>query len=319
MHIENLEFLKVLKNLEKRKTNSEFDCVVPISGGKDGIFILWYIKKYSNLNPVAFHIDNWYIAQESKKNIDIVTKELNCELVIQRPEWSLSKKIYRNLLLSMGEICIACEMMINLLPLRYAIEKGIPNIIWGLTPKQLVSKNISDGIKQIDFDFYSNLSEYYKQIILSLSECDNNDLVNKFVFLDENNRNKIWPEFVFPFYYLEYDANEIEEIIKKNTSWTRPKSVGGTSSNCVINNLHIYLKRQIKGDEYYKSMLEKKLNSQEVTKSVIDHALQGYSDFSVFQDILQDLDIGLSQADLLNGIKGYKKNMLLRKESNISQ
>ena len=46
------EFLKILKKL--RKTNkSDFDVVVPVSGGKDGSYIIHTLKNKFKLNPLA--------------------------------------------------------------------------------------------------------------------------------------------------------------------------------------------------------------------------------------------------------------------------
>ena len=40
-----------------RKNNGEFDCLVPVSGGKDGSYVIYNLKKKYNMNPLAVTIN----------------------------------------------------------------------------------------------------------------------------------------------------------------------------------------------------------------------------------------------------------------------
>ena len=44
------DFLKIVKRF---KSNKDYDCIVPVSGGKDGSFICYTLKHKFNLNPLA--------------------------------------------------------------------------------------------------------------------------------------------------------------------------------------------------------------------------------------------------------------------------
>jgi hypothetical protein len=319
MNIENKELLGVLEKVKNSSNNEKYDCIVPISGGKDGTFILWYLRKYTNLNCVAYHIDNYYVADGARQNALNITKKLDVDLMIYRPAWNDTQKIYRELLTKMGEICVACEFMINFYPFIFAIEEKIPNIIWGLTPNQLKSKHITSGCQSTDFTFYTGMLSYYREIFNSLFDNElPKELDNKWFSINTRYSDSDFPSFVFPFYYMGYDANELEDLIKKELHWERSADVGGSSSNCTINNLHICLKRALKGEGFYEEMLKKKKNNNEVTENVVTHALKNgeFSDYSCF---LKDLDVSYTEQELLDKINSYKKGILLRKESNISQ
>ena len=43
---------KELKIIFKFKSNSNYDCIVPVSGGKDGSYVAYKIKKLG-LNPIT--------------------------------------------------------------------------------------------------------------------------------------------------------------------------------------------------------------------------------------------------------------------------
>ena len=47
---------KILANAKKTK-KTEFDCIVPVSGGKDGSYVCYKLKNEFNANPLAFSIN----------------------------------------------------------------------------------------------------------------------------------------------------------------------------------------------------------------------------------------------------------------------
>lgn len=318
--VNNLEWLKKLEE-EVSDNKSKYDIVVPISGGKDGAFLLWYICKHTNLRVLAYHIDNWFVSESAENNVKKLCAELECDCEFIRPDWGALKDIYRELLRKNGEICIACEMMISLYPIEAAITKEIPYIVWGLTPTQISAKKICSGVKEIDYKYYKKISDYYSKLIDVIFEDEERAKSIKRKLLDNKiiNNEKKYPKFVMPFYYLGYDAGKIETLVRNNTSWTRPNDVGGTSSNCIINQLHIYLKKKIKGEDFYRKMMENKYNSGEVTKQVMEYALNDSENLSTVEDLMKMLDLDESIEELIANIRGANKHLFLKLESNISQ
>ncbi len=43
----------LLKKIFKKKNNNQFDCIVPVSGGKDGSYVAYTLKKKFNINPLC--------------------------------------------------------------------------------------------------------------------------------------------------------------------------------------------------------------------------------------------------------------------------
>lgn len=316
MILNNNDLNNTINNMPKGK---KYDCLVPVSGGKDGTFILWYLKKHTDLHLIAYHIDNWYISPSARQNVEDVCKKLDVDLVTYRLSWQECKTIYRALLLKMGEICIACEFMIDVLPVLYALNNDIPNIAWGLTPNQLISKHISSGIENINYKFYYDLMEYYKTIFATvLNNEEQIQIIEKWFYFEKKYEEISFPKFLFPFYFLGYNAEFVEQTVSYSVDWKRSCDVGGTSSNCLINKLHIYIKTRLKGKEFYKKMLEKKRSNLEVTDEIVLAALQdiNFDDVELF---LKDLDISLEENELIKQIESFRKPVILRKESNISQ
>lgn len=320
MDLNNQNLMDILCQMEQDsdKNGTSYDCLVPISGGKDGTFILWYLRTHTSLRIQAFHIDNGFVADEALDNAKKICKHLDVDLIICQPAWKQLQLLYNELLTKMGEICIACEYMINIFPFIHAMDKGIPDIVWGLTPHQLETKHIFTGHKENDLSFYNDLVSYYQELFNGLFDSSERFGLIKQWFEFRNSSQKRTPRFLFPFYFMGYDAMEVEETIKKELGWKRSTNVGGTSSNCTINNLHIYLKMKLRGDKFYEEMLEKKRNNGEVIDSVVLEAME-VGDFDSYKTFLQELNISMDEKSLLESISSFNKSILLRKESNISQ
>lgn len=314
----NSTFKGILENLEVQP-NGKYDCLVPVSGGKDGIYVLDYLKKNTNLRLLAFHIDNFYVAEEARKNIFDVCDKLNIDVLIYRPAGRDTCLFNRHLLEKMGEICIFCEYLVTVLPLTYALDMGIPNVAYGLAPNQLLSKGIAQGYGRLDLETYLNYIGYYRELFRHIfADNDNIEIENTINnWFTANTSYSKFPSILFPFYFTGYDAIEIENTVTRDLGWHRSGQVGGTSSNCTINKLHIYLKRKVYGDDFYLNKLENKLGNKEVNEDVVKHALQD-CDFSCFKQFLSDMDINCGEEELVNKIKNYKKTDLLNRESNIS-
>ena len=47
---------KILKKIFKKKSNSQYDCIIPVSGGKDGSYVSYTVKKRFGINPLCITV-----------------------------------------------------------------------------------------------------------------------------------------------------------------------------------------------------------------------------------------------------------------------
>ena len=309
----------ISRELGNVKNTSKYDILMPISGGKDGIYLLWYFKKYTNYRVLAFNYDNWFISNQTNENITRSLKNIGYDFISFQPQWNLSKDIYKKLLTSMGEICIACEMILNFSVFQYAILNQIPYVAWGLTKEQMKKKNISEFKVKTNSQYYIKLETYYNMLIENLFKDDPNlcDIIKNEYTKALFNPEVIYPCFIYPFYLLTYDPNKIEKTITEEVAWVRPCDTGGISSNCVINDLHVYLKKRVYGDEYYKNILREKFEKGQISSKVYENACKDSEEQDEYYKIINDLDIDFSLDEIVEKIKKYPKNALLRSEKYI--
>jgi glucosamine--fructose-6-phosphate aminotransferase (isomerizing) len=122
------------------KTGGKYNCIVPVSGGRDSSYALWYAKNVLELSPIAVHNDNDFETEIAGKNLENITKSLDVPLVRISSSNGISKKIVAekfkmNAPFSAGLIveqtCEACKYGFESASYNTARKKGVQLVIWG--------------------------------------------------------------------------------------------------------------------------------------------------------------------------------------------
>lgn len=134
------ELLRVIR--ARLRPDSEADCIVGISGGKDSSFALWALKKKFGLRVEAFTYDHDGVTGHARQNIREVCSSLDVPLHV----FSLgghrhldSFRDYFEAFLShptpvtAGMTCVACKHL-HVFGSRLAVEKRAPFAIWSNCP-----------------------------------------------------------------------------------------------------------------------------------------------------------------------------------------
>ena len=62
------EFNEIIEK-HRSKDGSKYDCLVPVSGGKDSIFQAYAMKKIHKMNPLAVTFDQFDSTETSRHNL----------------------------------------------------------------------------------------------------------------------------------------------------------------------------------------------------------------------------------------------------------
>lgn len=120
----------------------KYDCLVPISGGRDSSFVLHHIVNKYRMSCLAITVDSGAMTQEGYRNIEKTTKALGVEHVWLKDEGHIKKaqentKIKFNAWLKKPSINTivpvlnAADKQMNLRMFRYAHEHKIPLVMGG--------------------------------------------------------------------------------------------------------------------------------------------------------------------------------------------
>jgi len=113
----------------RSKDNSSWDCIVPVSGGKDSTYQVIRILQLG-LNPLCVTSTTCDLSDLGRRNIDNI-KKLGVDYVEFSPNPLVRAKLNRVGLIEVGDISWPEHVGIFTIPVRAAVQFNVPLIIWG--------------------------------------------------------------------------------------------------------------------------------------------------------------------------------------------
>ena len=129
---------KLRKIVEEAKANAglNYDCVVPISGGKDSAFQLHILVRVFGLTPLAVTFSHNWFTETGKYNLANILDKLEVDHMMYTPNRGLVNKLARKSLPMIGDSCWHCHAGVWSYPFHVATKFKIPLIIYGESPAE---------------------------------------------------------------------------------------------------------------------------------------------------------------------------------------
>jgi len=121
------ELLDLLKKY--RQQGSNWDCIVPVSGGKDSTYQVIRMLQL-DLNPLCVTSTTCDLSDIGRKNIDNI-KRLGVDYIEFSPNPIVRAKLNRIGLTEVGDISWPEHVGIFTIPVRAAVQFNVPLIVWG--------------------------------------------------------------------------------------------------------------------------------------------------------------------------------------------
>ena len=97
-----------------RRKKRRYDCLVPLSGGKDSTWTLYVCAKRYGLKCLCVTLDNGYMSDCAKSNIEKAIELSGADHIFYRVNRSLLLRLYRLFLQKCGNFCPVCMRGIQL-------------------------------------------------------------------------------------------------------------------------------------------------------------------------------------------------------------
>ena len=168
---------KVLKEIiDANKKNPQYDCIVPVSGGKDSTYQVWRMLE-EGYNPLCVTAPTDQLTPLGRRNIENL-KSLGCDYVELSVNREVRKKINRHAFFSVGDIQWPEHLLIYTIPVRAAVLFQVPIIVWGECPQREYGAGRPEDAALKYFD-RRVLEEYGSLNGLRVSDLDKIDGVTK--------------------------------------------------------------------------------------------------------------------------------------------
>ena len=113
-----------------KKNNDEFDCLVPVSGGKDGSYVAYNLKHKYGMNPLCVTITPALPLQLGEANLRAFVESGYDHLSIN-PDYEAMRLLNKNGFIEMGFPYYGWLTAITVAPIKIAIAHNIALIFYG--------------------------------------------------------------------------------------------------------------------------------------------------------------------------------------------
>lgn len=221
--------LEKLVSEYKSREKTNYDCIVPVTGGQDTYFILHIVKEKLGLNPLLVTYNKYWNTSVGINNLANLRIRFNCDIVMQNVNPTSVKNIVKTTLRKMGSIYWHCIAGQTVFPVQTAVRYKIPLIIWGA----------HQGIEQVgmfshehevemtrryrkDHDLMGYEADDLLTIFDTLSEAD----IWQYRYPDDHDLNSVGVRGIYLGNYVRWDPKPqhelmIEKYDYKTTNFSR--------------------------------------------------------------------------------------------------
>jgi N-acetyl sugar amidotransferase len=126
------EFLQIVGRY-RSADNSTYDCVVPVSGGKDSTYQVLRLLEIG-MNPLCVTATTDSLSEIGRANIENL-KGLGVDYIEVTTNPIIRRRINKLALIQVGDISWPEHVTIFTVPVRIAVQYGIRLIVWGENPQ----------------------------------------------------------------------------------------------------------------------------------------------------------------------------------------
>lgn len=113
----------------RNKNGTNWDCIVPVSGGKDSTYQVVQMLQFG-MNPLCVTATTCDLTENGRTNIENL-KHLGVDYIEMSPNPIIRAKLNRIGLTQVGDISWPEHVGIFTIPVRAAVQYNVPLIIWG--------------------------------------------------------------------------------------------------------------------------------------------------------------------------------------------
>jgi acyl carrier protein len=239
---------QIEKAKQEKKQESQYDCLLLFSGGKDSSYVLYQLVEMG-FKVLTFTFDNGYISSTAFSNIKQITEKLNVKNIIRGAE--NTDEVFVESIKSNHSVCHGCWNALNAVGTKVAGENHINIVISGLSRGQIFDMKLY-GLFQLGI-FDEN--EIDQRLLIFRKSFHSRD--NKFARLLKVEDEKERVEEIHFLDFFRYDdvpVHHIKAYLLKR-GWIQPGDTGFCSSNCKINDVGIYMHLRETGCHFYEAPL----------------------------------------------------------------
>lgn len=225
------ELLDVLGRYRSHN-GSYWDCVIPVSGGKDSVYQVLKMLEFG-MNPLCVTATTCHLSELGRRNLESL-KNLGVDLIEFSANPVIRRKLNRIGLISVGDISWPEHVAIFTIPARIAVQYGIPLIIWGENSQNEYGGHATAS--QNNLLTRSWLHEYGGLLGMKVEDLVGVDGIEErhlipYTYPSDEQLGEVGVNGIFLGHYLPWDGFLNALLSQTNGFETFPKTVEGSMVN----------------------------------------------------------------------------------------
>jgi len=246
------------KLIEKHRGRSEYDCIVPFSGGKDSTYQLYYLVKEYGLKPLVVRFNHGFMRQVIQDNNQRTFKKLGVDVLEFTPNWHVVKRLMLESFVRKTDFCWHCHTGIYSYPLRIALKYKVPLVFWGEPQSEITAyyDYLNDEIEYEDDKKFNMLrtlgitaEDMHGMIDSPEKPIDKRDLI-PYTFPEVKDLRALRYCSVPLGSFIPWDYQKNTEVIKRELGWQTDELEGvpdeinphGEKIECFMQGVRDYIK-----------------------------------------------------------------------------
>jgi len=132
-----------------RKSGALFDCIIPVSGGKDSHYQTYMITQVYKMKPLLVAYNHAYNSKLGLRNLNNLVEKFGCDILRYNTNPKTARKLSLYMLSKVGDVTWHHHAGIFTFPIQTAVRYKIPLIVWGEHGEAFLRgmHNLSDGVE----------------------------------------------------------------------------------------------------------------------------------------------------------------------------
>lgn len=252
MHIDWAQRERDLRSkLDKFKikfADRAWDCILPISGGKDSFWQAYLLTQVYGMRPLAVTFSHNWFTDIGRQNLDLLLESFDVDHMMYTPKRSLVNRIAKRSIEMIGDSCWHCHAGIGAYVIHIATKFNVPLIIWGeSTAEEGCRLSYFESVKKDVFDenYFTWISARQDVDAMASKDLPAREL-EMFRYPSKEEYKNAGVEGFHLGDYMFWDEERHTEFIRDHFGW-QETSVEGTYKNyksveCVMPGLHDWTK-----------------------------------------------------------------------------
>ena len=307
--------LRQLLDEAKARAGNNYDCIIPISGGKDSTFQLYVLTQIYGMKPLAVTFShNWY-SETGWYNLQNSLEQFNVDHIMFTPNRKLVNKLARHSIFGIGDACWHCHAGVGAFPLQVAVRFNIPLLIWGESIAESSGRaSYLNPVRKFDREYFTKVSAKLRPDQMVREDGENSVSLKDLEPFQVPSAEDCERVGVFGIHlgdYIFWDDERQTEFVRDNFGWRETQVEGSfkryKSAECIMPGVHdlaCYLKRGYGRATFHASVDVRAglLSRDEAFELIREHDAVRPEGLDYFLKIT-----GLSEAEFYAALEGQRR------------